>query len=238
VALGGGTIGPARPVDRACAARRVRCVRGQLDTGLRYHSAQDLHRYVADLLDAKPVAELNPLAARLESEGFCLRLTRSLDTAKDYLRERYADDRRARFGLVASSKDRDLLAFGVANDFQSTKRVRIGPWYGDDEDNYSGRSCRRLDTCVTEFGAQGLELDASLLAWGSDLVLTQGRWSNANARGYMKAASVRDAFQLRVNAYRVLLTRGRDGCIVFVPPLATLDETFRFLVEAGFQVLR
>jgi DUF2075 family protein len=116
--------------------------------------------------------------------------------------------------------------------------VRIGPWYGDDEDDYAGRSCRRLTTCVTEFGAQGLELDASLLAWGTDLVLKNGRWSNANARGYMKSAQVRDAFQLRVNAYRVLLTRGRDGCVVFVPPLGALDETFRYLADAGFQLLR
>ena len=90
----------------------------------------------------------------------------------------------ARFGLLASSKDRDLVNFGIPNDFQSTKRVRFGPWYGDDEDDYSGRSCRRLDTCVTEFGAQGLELDATLLAWGTDLVFTDGRWSNANERGY------------------------------------------------------
>jgi hypothetical protein len=91
---------------------------------------------------------------------------------------------------------------------------------------------------VTEFGAQGLELDASLLAWGTDLVVTQGRWSNANARGYLKSTQVRDAFQLRINAYRVLLTRGRDGCVVFVPPIARLDETFRFLADAGFQLLR
>lgn len=111
--------------------------------------------------------------------------------------------------------------------------MRFGPWYGDDEDDYSGRSCRRLDTCVTEFGAQGLELDATLLAWGTDLVFTEGRWSNANARGYRK--KVRDAFQLRVNSYRVLLTRGRDACVVFVPPLGVLEETFEYLTAAGFK---
>ena len=62
----------------------------------------------------------------------------------------------ARFGLLASSKDRDLPNFGVQNDFQSTKRVRFGPWYGDAGDHPAGRSCRRLEDCVTEFGAQGL----------------------------------------------------------------------------------
>jgi hypothetical protein len=208
-----------------------------LDTELRFHLAKDLHRLVAGLLDAAPPAGLKPMAERLESEGFHLRLTRSLDAAKAYLRERYAHDRQARFGVLASSKDRDLVAFGVANDFQSTKRVRIGPWYGDDEDGYGHRSCRTLETCVTEFGAQGLELDATLLAWGTDLLMKGGHWSSGNARGYLKRARVRDPFQLRVNAYRVLLTRGRDVCVVFVPPIATMDETFEYLASVGFRTL-
>jgi len=208
-----------------------------LDTELRFHFAGNLHTLVSDLLDARPADCLKPLADRLDLDGFHLRLTRSLDAAKTYLRERYSEDRDARFGLVASSKDRDLVAFGIPNDFQSTKRVRVGPWYGDSEDDYGGRSCRRLETCVTEFGAQGLELDATLLAWGTDLVITGGKWSNANARGYLKRANVRDPYQLRVNAYRVLLTRGRDACVVFVPPLQALDETFEYLGNGGFRNL-
>ena len=48
---------------------------------------------------------------------------------------------------------------------------------------------------------------------------------------------VRDPFQLRVNAYRVLLTRGRDVCVVFIPPIPTLDETFEYLRAAGFKRL-
>lgn len=165
-----------------------------LDTELRFHLAKDLHRFVADLLEAKTADTLRPMAERLESEGFHLRLTRSLEDGKAYLRERYADDPKARFGLVASSKDRDLLPFGIPNDFQSTKRVRIGPWYGDDEHDFAGRSCRRLVTCVTEFGAQGLEVDATLLAWGTDLMLRDSRWTNERARGYLKRVKVRDPF--------------------------------------------
>ena len=208
-----------------------------LDTELRFHLAKDLHGFVAALLEAKLTDTLRPMAERLESEGFHLRLTRSLDDGKAYLRERYGEDRQARFGLVASSKDRDLWEFGIPNDFQSTKRVRIGPWYGDDEHDGAGRSCRRLETCVTEFGAQGLELDATLLAWGTDLVLRDGRWTNDRARGYRKRVKVRDPFQLRVNAYRVLLTRGRDVCVVFIPPIPTMDETFEHLSAAGFKLL-
>jgi len=208
-----------------------------LDTELRFHLAKDLHVFVAGLLEARTATALRPLAASLETEGYHLRLTRSLDQAKSYLRERYAEDREARFGVVASSKDRDLYRFGIPNDYQSSKRVRVGPWYGDDEDDYAGRSCRRLADCVTEFGAQGLELDATLLAWGTDLAMLGGRWSNAKARGYQRGAKIRDPFQLRLNAYRVLLTRGRDACVVFVPPLPELDETAACLDAAGFRSL-
>jgi hypothetical protein len=206
-----------------------------LDTELRFHLAKDLHRFVAGVLEGRPPEGLAAMAETLQTEGFHLRLSRSLDAAKAYLRERYAEDRDARFGIVASSKDRDLVRFGILNDFQSTKRVRVGPWYGDPEGEPAGRSCRHLDTCVTEFGAQGLELDATLLAWGSDFALENGRWSNARARGYRKQTMVRDAFQLRLNAYRVLLTRGRDACVVFVPPMPELNETFDYLSLVGFQ---
>jgi hypothetical protein len=210
-----------------------------LDTELRFHQAKDLHRFVAELLDGADPNALAPMAARLNADGYHLRITREVGVAKDYLRDRYADDRSARFGLIASSRDRELVRFGVMNDFQSTKRVRFGPWYGEDEDDYGGNSCRLLETCVTEFGAQVLELDAALLAWGTDLVRDAGRWSTANARGYKKAgnAKVRDPYQLRVNAYRVLLTRGRDCAIVYVPKLAVLDETYVYLTSAGFSLV-
>ncbi len=208
-----------------------------LDQELRFHLAKDVHDFVGRLLAGEPASALAPLADRLSADGFHLRITRSFVEAKKYLRDRYADDREARFGLVASSKDRALVQFGVPNDYQSTKRVRFGPWYGDAEDDYSGRSCRRLEECVTEFGAQGLELDATLLAWGTDLVRDRGEWSIARARGYRPGAKVRDPFQLRVNAYRVLLTRGRDACVVFVPPMAEVDETYGYLMEAGFHAL-
>ncbi len=153
------------------------------------------------------------------------------------MRERYAEHQEARYGFVASAKDRDPVDFGIANDFQSTKRINFGPWYSDEEEAYGRKSCRHLETVVTEFGAQGLELDAVLLAWGTDLPMCNGKWSNHRARGYLKKAKVRDPFQLRLNAYRVLLTRGRDATVVFVPPLEELEETFAYLKDCGFQVL-
>ena len=60
-----------------------------------------------------------------------------------------------------------------------------------------------------------------------------GRWNNNLSGKYKKGSVVRDPFQLRLNSYRVLLTRGRDGAVIFVPPLAVLDETYQHLVSAG-----
>jgi DUF2075 family protein len=140
--------------------------------------------------------------------------------------------------LLASSRDRVLARHGVPNDFQSTKRINFGPWYGEEEDAPSGQSCRLLQSCVTEFGAQGLELDAALVAWGTDFRLDNDKWSIASMARYQnRGAPVRDPWQLRANAYRVLLTRARDVSVVFVPPLTELDETFRYLQASGFRVL-
>ncbi len=206
----------------------------ELTTEVRYHLASDVHVYVAGLLDESGGVDLPRLARTLDESGYHLRITRDLDRAKAYLRSRYRDDPEARFGIIASSKDRDLPRFGVPNDFQSTKRVKNGPWFAEGESDRYGRSCRELRECVTEFGCQGLELDAALLAWGTDLVRDGGRWSNSNARGYQRAALIRDAMRLRRNAYRVLLTRGRDATVVFVPPIGALDETYEHLANSGF----
>ena len=225
-----------------------------LTVELRFHFAADLDEWVDGLLTGGTDAHGCELAARLETAGYHLRMTRDLDTAKDYFHTRYAEAPDARYGLVASSRDKILQEWGIPNDYQSTKVMRLGPWYGDGEESH--RSCRHLRECVTEFGAQGLELDGVLLAWGTDLVWEEGAganelgnrlgcrrpgasgaWSNARAKRHQRGAHVRDPFQLRVNAYRVLLTRGRDGAVIFVPPLPELDATAARLQGHGVKVL-
>lgn len=207
-----------------------------LDTEIRFHLAPEIDTWVAALLSGHDSSNCREIARRLEASAYHLRLSRDLSAARDYLLERYRDQPLARFGLLASSRDRDLPPFGVDNTWQATKQIRYGPWYGDGAE--SPVSCRHLRQAITEFGAQGLELDSVLLAWGSDLVRVGSRWSDQYARKYLKGSSVRDPFQLRLNAYRVLLTRGRDGTVVFVPPLTILDETAAHLLACGFLELR
>jgi hypothetical protein len=205
-----------------------------LDTELRFHLTKDVHRFVAQVLDGCPPGENAKVLSALEQSGYHLRLTRDLDVAKHYLKDRYQDQPDARFGLLASSRDRLLPRFRVYNDFQATKLVRFGPWYADTEGDPSGRSCRLLEDCVTEFGAQGLELDAALVAWGADFRMASGRWDSSGASRYKRSvAEVRDPHQLRLNSYRVLLTRGREASVIFVPPTGELDETADYLRASG-----
>ena len=151
-----------------------------LTVELRFHFAADLDEWVDGLLTGGTGARGRELAARLETAGYHLRMTRDLDQAKDYFGVRYAEAPEARYGLVASSRDKTLAEWGIPNDYQSTKVMRLGPWYGDGEESH--RSCRHLRECVTEFGAQGLELDGVLLAWGTDLVWEEGA-EGAGAEG-------------------------------------------------------
>lgn len=210
-----------------------------LDKEIRFHLATRLHELVAGLLTnpGQPGA-LRRIADELIEGGYRLLVTRDLDAAKGYLRDRYSDAPEARYGLLASSKDRDLAMLGIPNDWAGTKLMNRapGPWFCEGGEH--PRSCRRLGEVATEFQAQGLELDAALLAWGTDLVRKDGGWSNANARGYKRGVKVRDPFQLRINAYRVLLTRARDVSVVYVPPLEALDETFEYLRSCGVRELQ
>ena len=176
------------------------------------------------------------LAERLEEQAYHLRMTRDLEQARAYLRDRYAEAPDARFGLVASSRDKALDEWGVLNGWHDDQ-ARAARSVVRRRRADSRHSCRHLCDCVTEFGAQGLELDGVLLAWGTDLVRRDGRWSNDSAKRHAGSAHVRDPFQLRLNAYRVLLTRGRDCGIIFVPPMRELDETAAWLQECGVRML-
>ena len=212
-----------------------------LDETLRSHRATRLHEFVGSLLRRTPASsgQLKALAAQLLEQGHDLHITRDLESAEKYLKERYRNCAEARYGLVASSRDKALPKFGVKNDYLSRRRIRCGPWFNDSESDAGERSCRHLRHCITEFEAQGLELDAVLLAWGTDVALDGGKWSIERSMKYRKGHSkVRDPWQLRANAYRVLLTRGRDAHVVFVPGLGYLDETWNYLRACGFRSLR
>lgn len=197
---------------------------------VRYHLTPKVHDFVDGILQNRTSTGLKELAAELATNKYPIYITRNLETAKQYARDRYAENADARFGLLASSRDRELPAFGIANQFQDSKFMKLGPWFS--EGDGSSHSCRNLEKPATEFQSQGLELDFSIVCWGGDLIRENGAWTSRFAPKY-KGGKVRDAFQLRINSYRVLLTRGRDGMAIFVPPITKLDETYAYLKGVG-----
>ena len=204
-----------------------------LAKSVRFHFAAGLSDWAASVVgDAASPSELSELAKNLTREGYQIRITRSLDRARQFLWEKYRHTPDARFGLLASSRDKNLELTGV----DASRFLRTGPWYSEPE--HSPSSCRRLQEAITEFSAQGLELDHTIVVWGNDFLKKDGRWDDSKARQYQKKSAVKDPLQLRRNAYRVLLTRGREGMILCLPTIITdLDETYSFLVEAGCEVL-
>jgi hypothetical protein len=196
-----------------------------LSVTLRSHLASDLHAWVAALLEAR-LLEARNLCGALRVAGFSVYVTRNLEDAKRYVRERYSDRMDIRYGMLASSKAKTLAAFGMDSTFQSTRRFRPGPWYNDPPTSIS--SCCQLLSVASEFQCQGLELDFPIVGWDVDLFWNGNAWASKGGRSPAK-----DPHQLRLNSYRVLLTRGRDGMMIFVPPLEASSPTYEALCDAG-----
>lgn len=211
----------------------------ELSVTIRFHLATRLYDFVQNLLEGEAEAA-KAISVELERSGYNLRLTHNLEMAKDYLTNRYDRNSDARYGVVASSKDKELVKHGIPKGYKSPGEVcrgKYGSWYSDAVETKG--SCTALEAVATEFGAQGLELDACLLAWGTDFIRENGVWSNRYASGYKEMSRIVDAKALRMNAYRVLLTRGRDGCVVFIPPIQDkMRETYKYLKACGFTELK
>ncbi|MDP9372505.1 MAG: DUF2075 domain-containing protein, partial [Chloroflexota bacterium] len=222
---------PAKVARFFHAAARV-CPDDRLDltTSLRSHLAEDVHRWVRELLEGQLDAAAQT-AGTVAAQGFDMYATRDLDAATAYVRERYEGQVDKRYGLLASSKAKNLAPYGIRTDWSSTKNLREGPWYNDPPG--SRHSCCQLRDVATEFASQGLELDFPIIGWGSDLSWRGGAWVSPP----QPRSKAREPHRLRLNSYRVLLTRGRDGFIVFVPPEPGLDATYQALVRGGLQVL-
>ena len=148
-----------------------------------------------------------------ELENYPIVLTRSLDKAKQWLREHARGSER--FGLLASSKAERLKAISI--------NVRYQPdfvhWFLEDDTDI--RSSNALEDTLTEFKVQGLEIDWACVAWDADLRLNkeQTAWQHHQLRSGTKWQNINKPInqQYQINAYRVLLTRARQGMVIVVP---------------------
>ncbi len=198
---------------------------------LRSHLAEDVAIWV-ELLLARDSNLAREKMSRINTQGFDLYLTRDLELAKSYVRDRYEEQEDKRFGLLASSKGTNLEKYGIHVNFRFTSQLKVGEWYN--ENPTSRWSCCALHDVATEFQCQGLELDYPIVCWGIDLRWEEGEWRTPRTTSRNQA---RDPHRLRVNSYRVLLTRGRDGFIIFIPPEPQMQSTYEFLRSVGIMEL-
>lgn len=140
-------------------------------------------------------------------------LTRSLDKAKQWLKSHARGSER--YGLLASSKAERLKAISI--------NVRYQPdfvhWFLEDDSDI--RSSNALEDTLTEFKVQGLEIDWACVAWDADLRLNADhtKWQHFQLRSGKKWQNINKQInrEYQINAYRVLLTRARQGMILIVP---------------------
>ena len=180
------------------------------------------------------------LYASIEAD-YPIYVTRNLDDAKDWVRsmtKRPSD----RYGIVADSYGQRIRADGilVPMDFDAVK------WFLRGRDNID--SSYFMEIAASEFKIQGLEIDYAVVAWEGDYRYHDGEFCHHRFYGD-KWQNVHDVMLQRYlkNGYRVLLTRARQGYVIYVPkgskydptrPPHYYDETFEYLLESGIRPLQ
>lgn len=187
-----------------------------LATSMRSFRADRVSSFVKALLDCDVPNASHQL--QMLSNRYPITLTRRLDRAREWVRDHARGSER--FGLVASSQAQRLKPLAI------DVRVDVNPihWFLGEPGDV--RSSNYLEDAATEFQVQGLELDWACVTWDADLRLSQGQWSNHSFHGSRwKNVNKQDRQTFLVNAYRVLLTRARQGMVIFVPEGDREDPT-------------
>lgn len=208
-----------------------------LSVSMRSYRAENVSLLVKQILDidiAGAEASLKEIANR-----YPIILTRDLGKAKDWLRSKARGSER--YGIVVSSQANRLKPLAID--------VRLKPdpvhWFLADKNDV--RSSYYLEDVSTEFDIQGLELDWACVTWDADFRYDEGGWLHRSFRGNKwQRINKPDRQTYLKNAYRVLLTRARQGMIIVVPegdpkdPTRDpnfYDPTFEYLSGIGFETL-
>lgn len=204
-----------------------------LATSVRSFRTPDLAALVKSILDVDTI-KAKELCARIKDK-YPIVLTRDLNKAKEWIKLQCQGS--TRYGLVASSGALRLKPEGIF----VKNEISVANWFLNGKDDV--RSSYALEDVVTEFDIQGLELDYTLVAWDADFRFKNGEWTYNSFSGN-KWNTMRNAEKILYlkNAYRVLLTRARQGMVIFIPKGNERDhtrlpeyynETYNYLREIG-----
>jgi hypothetical protein len=208
-----------------------------LAVSMRSFRAENLSKFVQRLLDLDAEEASHIYHASLTQ--YPIVLTRSLEKGKQWLKTHARGSER--FGMIVSSRAERLKPLAID--------VRYKPdvvhWFLDENDDV--RSSYYLEDVATEFDIQGLELDWACVVWDGDFRYTPQGWTNHRFQGNKWQMIHNDAAKaFQKNAYRVLLTRARQGMVIVVPEgnpedatrkAAYYDATYQYLLDLGLETL-
>ncbi len=208
-----------------------------LAVSMRSFRAESLAQFVKQLLDLDSDGARQTL--REVAPRFPLVITRRVEAARDWLRARSRGNER--YGLIVSSQAQRLRPHAI------DVRAKINPvhWFLHGKDDV--RSSYYLEDAATEFDVQGLEVDWAGVVWDGDLRHDGQRWNHFTFKGRRwqhVRCPIRQSYLK--NAYRVLLTRARQGLVIVVPEGSQrdptrdprfYDHTYQYLYSLGIPTL-
>ena len=215
-----------------------------LDISVRNLRADQFASWVNDVVNGDAASA----ASRKAQESFPILLTRSLADLRELLAQNTLGQ--SRCGLVASSGAARLRAEGLEPDSTFHGEYPWDHWYLAERSDV--RSSYQLEVFATEFEIQGLELDWIGLCWGGDFIwdADQSKWfirtfRHGQTSKWSEMKNQRRQLYRR-NAYRVLLTRARQGIVIYIPTgdptdptrsPAEFNATASFLLECGARLV-
>lgn len=208
-----------------------------LAVSLRSFRSENVSNFVKALLDVD-IDTAKRLYEQFNND-YPVFVTRNLHKAKLWVRSQAKGSQR--YGLTASSGAKRLRKYGiwVQNKIEATN------WFLNGKNDV--RSSFHLEETATEFDIQGLELDWTIVCWDADLRFENGDFEHLKFVGtkWQNIKSADNILYLK-NAYRVLLTRARQGFVIFVPSGDETDTTakpeyydgiYRYLKSVGIKEL-
>lgn len=189
-----------------------------LASAMRSFRTPDLSAFIKAVLDVD-TEKAKQLFSKIK-EKYPILLTRNLEEAKSWTKDHCMGT--MRYGLVASSGALRLKPRGIF----VKNEISVANWFLNDKTDV--RSSYYLEDVVSEFDIQGLELDYTIVAWDGDFRFDGTSWTYNSFVGnkWQNVNSEEKRLYLK-NAYRVLLTRARQGMAIYVPEGDLSDNTRR-----------
>lgn len=178
-----------------------------LAVSLRSFRSESVSAFVKKLLD-NDFEAARALYLRFK-DSYPIYLTRSYADAKAWIKRQACGSER--YGVVACSSAVRLKPHGIWVD----NPLDAPSWFLNPRHDIRSSYC--MEDVATEFAIQGLELDWVLMAWDANLRVEDGEWAYYGFTGTKWTHPNPERASYLKNAYRVLLTRARQGMVIFIP---------------------